>query len=690
MSKFLSSVKNHLLTGIVFTVISIVYLNIVTIVKFYLAGGDFLRLPASDKIYAIVQILKGNSWPIAVVGLLITLFMLLVSHKFHSLRNRTVYFYLAWFLIFGLIVQTHQLVHSGLFPNVKSFGFLVASLILALVGFGFYYLTSRGALLILERVASNPKILPLGIAAAVAVVLFLLLRTQFGQATSISSEDYNVLLLTVDTLRKDHLSYDGYFRSTSPFLDKFSREGVIFENAYSAVSLTLPSMASVITGKRPMHHGVRNNSVYALADTNLTLAEVLKKHGFVTGAIIANEGLRPKRGYGQGFDYYGKSYYFTRLKYDLPMLVLFNRISRFFGEGLFLYPGGDAYHTTNLTIKFLKENKDKRFFCWVFYMDPHLAYAPPRGYDDKFCRKKKKLGPNYFHIQRHLRKYEANLPPRPEVVKWIRGLYDGEILYTDYQIHRLLRALEDMNLLSKTLIIFSADHGESLADHYYYIGHGKLVYNANIAVPLVIRFPDRRYTGLIKDRVSNLNIMPTILDFVGLNRETFPGGIDGVSLMPLIREGRRDYLPVVHSQSGIPWSFDPKLFDQIESGGPNPFKTAEARLAVDTRGGLGANLQEQIELKLRTVIKGNWKLIYVPVKDSTLPTGRRHYYELYDISSDWEEKYDLFASQPEVFRELKSEIESWCAADTGSSIFAETIEMDQKDLEALKALGYIQ
>jgi len=205
----------------------------------------------------------------------------------------------------------------------------------------------------------------------------------------------------------------------------------------------------------------------------------------------------------------------------------------------------------------------------------------------------------------------------------------------------------------------------------------------------VIRFPDCRYTGLIKDPVSNLNIMPTILDFMGLNQETFPGGIDGVSLMPLIREGRKDYLPVVYSETGIPWSFDPKLFDEIERGGPNPFKTAEVKLAVDTRGGMEANLQEQAQLKLRTVIKDNWKLIYVPVKDSASPTGRRSYYELYDIDGDWDEKYDLIDSQPEVFRELKSVIESWCAADTGS-VFADVIELEEEDIEALRALGYIQ
>jgi len=693
MSKFLTSVKNHLLSGIVFTVISIVYLNIVTIVKFYLAGGDFLGLPASDKIYAVVQILKGNSWAIAVVGLLITLFLLLVFTKFHSLRSRTVYSYLVLFLVLGLIIQTHQLVHSGLFPHVKSFGFLVASLILALVAFGIYYFTSRGALLIVEKVTPNPKILQLGIAATVAIVLFLLLRTQFGQATSINSGDCNVLLLTVDTLRKDHLSYDGYFRKTSPHLDEFSREAVIFENAYSTTSHTLPSLASVITGKYPMHHGVRNNRVYALADTNLTLAEVFKKQGYVTGAIVENGTLRPSRNYDQGFEYYGESYYLSGLKYDIPGLIMLNKISKlFFRESFFLYPhhsGGEAHHTTNTAIRFLKKNKDRKFFCWVHYIDPHLPYAPPRGYD-RFCRKEEKLEMSYFHKRRHLRKYEANLPPTPGVVKRIKDLYDGDVLYNDYQIGRLLRALEDMKLFSKTLIIFSADHGESLADHYYYIGHGQLVYNPNVAVPLLIRFPDLRYRGVIKQPVSNVNIMPTILDFMGWNQETFPGGIDGVSLMPLIGEGRKDYLPLVYSQSGIPWSFDPKLLDQIENGGPNPFKTAEVRLAVDTRSGVEASLQEQIELKLRTVIKDNWKLIYVPVKDSTSPTGRRGYYELYDISSDWEEKYNLIDSQPEAFWELKREIESWCAADSGRSLFAEVIELEEEDIEALRALGYIQ
>jgi len=184
--------------------------------------------------------------------------------------------------------------------------------------------------------------------------------------------------------------------------------------------------------------------------------------------------------------------------------------------------------------------------------------------------------------------------------------------------------------------------------------------------------------------------MPTILDFMGWNEETFPGGIDGVSLMPLITEGKRDYLPVVRSQSGIPWSFDPELFDEMEKGGVNPLETVEAKLAVDIGEGMESTLQEQIELKLRTVIKDNWKLIYVPVMDSTLPSGRRHYYELYDIESDWGEKNDLVDSRPDVLRELRAVMESWCAADSGHSIFAEVIEMEEEDIEALKALGYIQ
>jgi arylsulfatase A-like enzyme len=689
MPKFLTSVKNHLLTGAVFTAISLVYLNVVTVAKFYIAGGDFTRQPATDKLYAIFQIVKGNSWPFALFGLLITLFLLIVFHRFYSFRSRVASCHLALFLILGLIIQTHQLAHSGLFPQTKSLGFYVAALILALVAFAVYHLSSRAAFLILEKTKAGLKLYLLGITIAV-IALVLLFKGQFGHATASGGEGYNVLLLTVDTLRKDHLSYDGYFRPTSPFLDKFSREGVSFENAYSATSHTLPSLGSILTAKYPMHHGVRNNSAYALADTNLTIAEVFKRHGYVTGAVVENGALRPSRNYDQGFDYYGEAYYISSVKYDIPGLIVLNRISKFFGEKLFISPGGEAYHGTNMAIRFLKKNKDKKFFCWVHYIDPHLPYAPPRGYDNRFCKRQRRFAAENFTIGKDLRKYELNLPPSPGVVEKINALYDGDVLYTDRQIGRLLEALEKMNLTSKTLIIFSSDHGESLGDHYYYVGHGRLVYNANIAVPLVIRFPDLRHKGIIKEPVSNVNIMPTILDFLGWNQEVFPGVIDGVSLMPLIREGKREHLPLVRSQSGVPWSFDPKLFDQMETGGVNPLKTVAAKLAVDTRFGMEASLREQIELKLRTVIKGNWKLIYVPVKDSTSPTGQRHYYELYDISSDWGEKYDLFASQPEVFRELKSEIESWCAADTGSCIFAETIEMDKEDLEALKALGYIQ
>jgi arylsulfatase A-like enzyme len=689
MSKSLTNVKNHIISGFVFTIISIIYLNLVTVAKFYLAGGDFLRIPATDKTYVILQIVKGNSWPFALVGAVITLFLLLVVRRFDSLRSGVTYLYLALFVIFGIVIQTHQLTKAGVFTNPRSLGFMVSWLVLAVVAFALYYLLSKALFLVLERSRSSPKLLSLGLAALAVTLLVSLLLPQFGRATSASTEGYNVLLLTVDTLRKDHLSYDGYYRPTSPHLDEFAKEAVVFKNAYSATSHTLPSLASVITGKYPMHHGVRNNASYALADTNLTLAEVFRKRGFVTGAIVENGALRPTRNYHQGFDYYGEAYYVGSIKYEIPGLIMLNKISKIFGEKMFIYPGGEAEHVTNMAMRFLKKNRDKSFFCWVHYIDPHLPYSPPPGYDNKFCKREDHtFAPDIFTISRHLRKYELTLPPSAAVVEKVRALYDGEIAYCDLHIGRLLKALEEMNLTSKTLIIFSADHGESLADHYYYLGHGRLVYNANIAVPLMIRFPDLRHKGVVKDRVSNVNILPTILDFMGFE-ETFPGGIDGVSLMPLIAGGRRDYLPSVHSQSGVPWSFDPRLFDEIERGGVNPLKTVAAKLAVDTRFGMEATLQEQIELKLRAVIKDNWKLIYVPVMDSSLPSGRRCYYELYDVESDWDERYNLLDSHPEIFQALKAEVDSWLAADTGT-VFADVIEMEPEDIEALRALGYIQ
>lgn len=688
MPNSLTRLKNHLVAGVVFTAITIIYLNLVTVAKFYLAGGDFLRIPATDRTYVILQIVKGNSWPFALVGAVITLFLLLVVRRFDSLRGRATYLYLALFLILGVVIQTHQLTKAGVFASPKSLGFVVSWLLLAVVAFALYYLLSKSVFLVLERSRSSPKLLSLGLAPLVGTLLVYLLLPQLGGATSAATEGYNVLLLTVDTLRKDHLSYDGYDRLTSPHLDEFAKEAVVFENAYSTTSHTLPSLASVITGKYPMHHGVRNNDSYALADTALTIAEVFRRHGFITGAIVENGTLRPSRNFNQGFDYYGEAYYVSDVKYDIPGLIMLNRISKLFGEKVFIHPGGEAYHVTNMAKRFLKKNKNKRFFCWVHYVDPHLPYAPPRGYDNIFCKREQRFAPDIFTIDKHLKRYELNLPPAKEVVDKVRALYDGEVVYNDLHIGRLLDALEDMNLLSKTLIVFSADHGESLADHYYYIGHGRLIYDADVAVPLAIRFPDLRHKGVVRDRVSNVNILPTTLDFMGFE-ETFPGGIDGVSLMPLIARGRRDYLPSVRSQSGVPWSFDPKLFDEIERGGVNPLKTAAAKLAVDTRFGMETNLKQQIELKLRTVIKDNWKLIYVPVMDSSLPPGQRCYYELYDIESDWDERYNLLDSHPEIFRALKAEVEGWLAADTGT-VFADVIEMEPEDIEALRALGYIQ
>ncbi|MGA1842912.1 MAG: sulfatase, partial [bacterium] len=219
--------------------------------------------------------------------------------------------------------------------------------------------------------------------------------------------DYNLLLITIDTIRADHLGCYGYKYIKTPNIDKLASEGVLFYNAFTPVPITLPSHSSMMTGLYPVQHGVRNNGTFFLDKGATTLAEIMKGHRYQTGACVGSFVLDSLFGLDQGFDYYDD--HFTPGKKRVNML----------------YNERNAGEINRIAIQWLEKQKDNRFFLWLHYFDPHSPYFPPFPFslDYRAC------------------------------------LYDGEIAYVDKCLGELFSQMNEMGLINKTIIFLVGDHG---------------------------------------------------------------------------------------------------------------------------------------------------------------------------------------------------------------------------------------
>ncbi len=295
-----------------------------------------------------------------------------------------------------------------------------------------------------------------------------------------SNQKYNVLLITIDTLRADHVGAMGYDQIETPNLDRLASEGILFEHAYTPCPLTLPSHASIMTGTYPTFHGVRNNGIFHANASLDTLAEAFKNHGYSTGAIIAAFVLDASFGLDQGFDLYD-----DKIETGKKMDSFFSHSER------------KAREITNRAFAFIKRNRERPFFLWVHYYDPHAAFDPPP-------------------------RFTAKSPDAP---------YDGEIAYVDEQIGNLLKMVKMNGLEEDTIVIIASDHGEGPRDHGEEY-HGALVYDTTLHVLLLFWNPSLiREPRSIEIPVSLVDLMPTVLDL--LNME--PGNdVQGSSLVPLM------------------------------------------------------------------------------------------------------------------------------------------------------------
>jgi arylsulfatase A-like enzyme/tetratricopeptide (TPR) repeat protein len=341
------------------------------------------------------------------------------------------------------------------------------------------------------------------------VFLWLILRKEMNPAARVeklwsesSVEKPNVILMTLDTTRADHLACYGYPDVKTPHLDSLAFRGALFEQAATNSPLTLPAHCSILTGMYPTYHGVRINGNTALNEEQTTIAEILSAQGYQCGAFIGAFVLDGRWGLKQGFQHYDDKFDLKKYKHiDL---------------GAVQRPGDEVM---DAALDWLEEQKDSPFFAWIHLYDPHTPYEPPEPY---------------------LSEYRS---------RGLSGLYDGEIAFMDEQIGRCVDWLEKNRLDKSTILVLVGDHGEGLGSHGEGT-HGYFIYDYAIHVPLIIVTPLDRLRGVrVSSQVRIIDIFPTILEIASIIP---PAETQGRSLLPLMFRPHEEEDEFAYSESMSP------------------------------------------------------------------------------------------------------------------------------------------
>ncbi len=309
----------------------------------------------------------------------------------------------------------------------------------------------------------------------------------------------NVIVIAVDTLNAHHLGAYGAKNSPSPNIDSLADKGVLFERAYSAAPWTKPAFASMFTSLYPSEHGVTAFD-RILPEEKFTLAELFRSKGFATAGVISHILIQPQFGYAQGFDYY--------------------ELVPFKGN---IHSAITSLSVTDMATKWLDNQRaksDEPFFMFLHYFDPHNNYYHHKKFDKTSWYK----GPIKSGMD--FRELKALIPVMtPDDVSALRGFYDEEISFTDFSVGLLIKYLEENGLAEDTLIVLTADHGEELTERGY-IGHTRTLYDELIRVPFIFYLPGKLSNSRIKDPVSTMDLLPTMMGFLGESSSAELGGRD--------------------------------------------------------------------------------------------------------------------------------------------------------------------
>ncbi len=443
-------------------------------------------------------------------------------------------------------------------------------------------------------------------------------------------ETKNIILVSLDTLRADHVSFYGYPRETTPNIDEMAKDSVVFLNTFSSSPWTLPSHVSLMTAMNCINHGIYHND-QKIDPAILTLADVLREHSYFNGAITGGGFVSGSYGFNKGFDSY-------HVRGDINAPDQAEKICR-------------------ASLDWIQRHKDRNFFLFVHTYQIHSPYVSPAPYNEAFLSGHSAVKQFDLHNYRFYQENRYSPPATEDIGQNIIDIYDGGILYTDeVLIKTLIEELKTLNLYDNTMVIILSDHGEEFYEHKAW-AHGHSVYNEIIKVPLIIKFFDSDYAGnKIKKYARLIDVMPTILD--ALNIKYPDQYADGENLLSLIN----------NNNTGV----EERIFlselstDPID--GKIPKKTA--------------------------INRGQNKLImndeFTPQNYAyfTTPPPKIEKFEIYDIQADPNEKTNFALSDPDLTSQLIKFLEihfikkcDWSSTNT---------ENLDEIREQLRALGYIK
>lgn len=319
-----------------------------------------------------------------------------------------------------------------------------------------------------------------------------------------------IVVITIDSLRADHLGAYGYIRNTSPFFDQLAKSGILFKNHVASMATTVPSHASLFTSQYPLQHGVLKNG-HKLGNEFLTMAEAFREMGYDTAGIVSTVGQFKEGNLHQGFNYFNE-----------PEKLQIFKVDQY----------RSAEDTIQVAIDWLNaKGRNDKFFLWIHLFDPHTPLHPPQQYYDSLLASSRSTDLVTYWIEEQ-RVAEEYFSDQKQMIERITQ-YDAEIRYVDDELQRLFQYYKRQNFDRDSVWIITADHGQGVGNHRWW-GHGKHIYNEQLRIPLLFYFSSGKGTNhTIDTLVEDIDIFPTLL---GLSNNLSPilKTLQGVSLLPIV------------------------------------------------------------------------------------------------------------------------------------------------------------
>ena len=463
----------------------------------------------------------------------------------------------------------------------------------------------------------------------------------------------NIILIMMDSVRRDALSCYGRRPQTSPNIDALAVQSVVFDDAVSTSSWTLPAVASIFTGKYASCHGADDGYNY-LNVHHETMAEILARNGYQTSAFCANSNVSTFTGLNRGFEFFNDLHY--------PNVDIVNKAFKAYAKGVrTVLKRKIKYHETLVLYReakrWLKEKRDPRrpFFMYVHENEAHYPYQPPRRFRREFLRLS---AARVRAINQDRELFVAGkVKMTSQDLTNLRLLYHAEIRYLDYRLGQFVDFLRAEGLWDDLLLIITADHGDNFGEHGL-LGHGLSLYDSLLKIPLVIYYPGKLSPRRVSGQVQLCDILPTVIDLADLPDEVVKQAYQGRNLAGLV--------------SGINPMEDRAAFAEHAMQNLTLF---EAKIP-----NLGGDFYKKYKRATRAVRADGFKYIWSS-------NGER---ELYDLDSDPEETRNVIGQYPDKARALQNTLSNWLDSFVPDTYRDSLPEADEVVTQRLRDLGYLE